>query len=51
MIQREKLATAQVPGGAELTLYRHDRDHMIVLGDNERRWRSTRSAMPSSPAC
>jgi len=44
MIQREKLATAQVPGGAELTLYRHDRDHMIVLGDNElmstRKWGS-----------
>jgi len=44
MIQREKLATAQVPGGEELTLYRHDRDHMIVLGHNElmstRKWGS-----------
>ncbi len=35
MIQREHLDTAQVPGGEELKLYRHDRDHMIVLGHNE----------------
>jgi len=44
MIQREHLATAQVPGGEELKLYRHDRDHMIVLGHNElmstRKWGS-----------
>lgn len=44
MIQREKLATAQVPGGEQMTLYRHDRDHMIVLGHNElmstRKWGS-----------
>jgi spermidine synthase len=35
MIQRELLGTAQVPGGAELRLFRHDRDFMIVLGGNE----------------
>jgi spermidine synthase len=35
MIQRELLGTAHVPGGAELKLYRHDRDFMIVLGNNE----------------
>lgn len=35
MIQRELLGTAQVPGGEELRLYRHDRDFMIVLGHNE----------------
>ncbi len=44
MIQREHLDTAQVPGGEELKLYRHDRDHMIVLGHNElmstRKWGS-----------
>jgi spermidine synthase len=44
MIQRELLDTAQVPGGEELKLYRHDRDHMIVLGHNElmstRKWGS-----------
>lgn len=44
MIQRELLGTAQVPGGEELRLYRHDRDFMIVLGHNElmstRRWGS-----------
>lgn len=44
MIQRELLDTAQVPGGEELRLYRHDRDHMIVLGHNElmstRKWGS-----------
>ncbi|PEQ12283.1 spermidine synthase [Novosphingobium sp. PC22D] len=44
MIQRERLDTAQVPGGATLELYRHDRDHMIVIGNNElmstRKWGS-----------
>ncbi|GGB89043.1 spermidine synthase [Novosphingobium endophyticum] len=44
MIQRELLGTAQVPGGEELRLYRHDRDFMIVLGHNElmstRKWGS-----------
>ena len=35
MIPRELLGTAQVPGGEELRLYRHDRDYMIVLGRNE----------------
>lgn len=35
MIQRELLGAAQVPGGAELRLFRHDRDFMIVLGGNE----------------
>ena len=30
MIAREKLATARIPGGDELTLYRHDKDHMIA---------------------
>lgn len=35
MIARELLDTAQVPGGDELKLYRHDRDFMIVLGHNE----------------
>lgn len=35
MIQRELLGTAQVPGGTELQLYRHDRDFMIVMGQNE----------------
>ena len=35
MIQRELLGTAQVPGGTELKLYRHDRDFMIVMGQNE----------------
>ena len=35
MIQREPLGTAQVPGGPELRLFRHDRDFMIVLGGNE----------------
>lgn len=44
MIARELLGTAQVPGGEELQLYRHDRDFMIVLGHNElmstRKWGS-----------
>jgi len=35
MITRELLGTAQVPGGEELRLFRHDRDFMIVLGHNE----------------
>ena len=35
MIQRELLGTAQVPGGTELRLFRHDRDFMIALGGNE----------------
>ena len=35
MIPRELLATAQVPGGEDLKLYRHDRDFMIVMGHNE----------------
>ena len=35
MIARELLGTAQVPGGEELRLYRHDRDFMIVLDRNE----------------
>jgi spermidine synthase len=35
MITRELLGTAQVPGGEELRLFRHDRDFMIVLGYNE----------------
>lgn len=44
MIARELLGTAQVPGGEELRLYRHDRDFMIVLDRNElmstRKWGS-----------
>ncbi len=32
---RELLATAKVPGGDELRLFRRDRDFMIVLGRNE----------------
>ena len=35
MIQREFIGAAQVPGGEELRLYRHDRDFMIVLDRNE----------------
>jgi len=35
VIARELLGTAQVPGGEELRLYRHDRDFMIVLDRNE----------------
>lgn len=35
MIQRELLDTAQVSDGEELRLFRHGRDHMIVLGHNE----------------
>jgi spermidine synthase len=44
LIQRELLGTAKAPGGEELRLYRHDRDHMIVVGHNElmstRKWGS-----------
>lgn len=45
MIARELIASAAVPGGVEeLRLFRHDRDFMIVLGNNElmstRRWGS-----------
>ena len=44
MIQRELIDTARVPGGEELQLYRHDRDFMIVIANNElmstRRWGS-----------
>ena len=35
MKARELLATAQVPGGEELRLFRRDRDYMIVLDRNE----------------
>lgn len=35
MIPRELLGTAQVPGGEELRLFRHGKDFMIVLGQNE----------------
>jgi spermidine synthase len=35
MITRELLGTAQVPGGAELRLYAHDRDFIIALDRNE----------------
>lgn len=35
MIARELIGTAQVPGGVELRLLRHDRDFMIMLGNNE----------------
>jgi len=35
MIPRELIATAQVPDGEELRLYRHGRDFMIVLDRNE----------------
>lgn len=35
MIPRELLGTAQIPGGGELRLFRHDRDFMILLGRNE----------------
>ena len=34
MIARELIGTAQVPGGEELQLFRHDRDFLIVLGRN-----------------
>lgn len=35
MIPRQLLAAAQVPGGAELRLYAHDRDFIIALDRNE----------------
>lgn len=35
MKPRELIATAQVPGGAQLRLIRHDGDHVIMLGANE----------------
>lgn len=35
MITRELLGTAQVPDGAELKLFGHGRDFMIVMGNNE----------------
>jgi spermidine synthase len=35
VIPREHLGTAQVPGGAELKLFRRGGDFMIVLGRNE----------------
>ena len=35
LIARELIGRAQVPGGDELKLYRHDRDFMILLGRNE----------------
>ncbi len=35
MIPRELLATAQIPGGDELRLYRRGGDFMIALGGNE----------------
>lgn len=35
MIVREPLGSARVPGGAELRLFRHGRDFMIVLDANE----------------
>ena len=35
MIPREHIATASVPGGEELKLFRRGRDFMIVLGGNE----------------
>lgn len=35
MIARELLGTAHVPDGAELRLFAHGRDFMIVMGNNE----------------
>jgi spermidine synthase len=35
MKPRELVATASVPGGAELRLIRHDGDHVIMVGANE----------------
>ena len=35
MIPRELLGTAQIPGGGELRLFRHDREFMILLERNE----------------
>ena len=54
MIQREHIDTAQVPGGAELRLIRHDRDFMIVIGNNElmstRKWGSEEALATESLA-
>ena len=35
MKPRELLATAQIPGGDELRLYKRDTDFIIALGGNE----------------
>lgn len=35
MLERKLIDTAQVPGGAELQLISHGRDHMITLARNE----------------
>ena len=35
MKPRELLATAQIPGGDELRLYKRDTDFIIALGPNE----------------
>ena len=35
MKPRELIATAKTPGGVELRLFRHDGDHVIMVGANE----------------
>lgn len=35
MLPRETLATAAIPGGDTLTLVRHGRDHVVMLGRDE----------------
>ena len=35
MLPRETIATAEIPGGEELTLVRHDRDFIIMIGRGE----------------
>src|SRR6476469_2371966 len=35
MLPRETIATAQIPGGATLTLVRHGTDHIVMLGRDE----------------
>jgi spermidine synthase len=35
MKPRELIATAKAPGGVELRLFRHDGDHVIMVGANE----------------
>lgn len=35
MLPREPIATAEIPGGGTLTLLRHGRDHVIMLGREE----------------
>lgn len=35
MLPREEIATAQIPGGDTLTLVRHGRDYIIMLGRDE----------------